>query len=94
MAVDERTVKRVAGLARLELTDKEEKAFARDLREVLSAFRTLQRIPTRGVKPTFQPVEVRDVLREDVVEPSIPRKRLLGNLKNKEGGYIKGPRVV
>jgi aspartyl-tRNA(Asn)/glutamyl-tRNA(Gln) amidotransferase subunit C len=94
MAVDRKTVKKVAGLARLDLTEKELDKFSRDLDEVLSAFRTLQRIPTRGVKPTFQPVEVRNVLREDKVEPSIPRKRLLKNLKNKEGGYIKGPRVV
>ena len=92
--VDKQTVERVAGLARLELTDREARGFAKDLHEVLSAFRTLQRIPTKGVKPTFQPIEVRDVLREDEVEPSIPRERLLRNLRNKEDGYIKGPRVV
>ena len=94
MAVDRKTVKKVAELARLDLTEKELAKFSRDLDEVLSAFRRLQRIPTRGVKPTFQPVEVRNVLRDDRVEPSIPRERLLKNLKNREDGYIKGPRVV
>jgi aspartyl-tRNA(Asn)/glutamyl-tRNA(Gln) amidotransferase subunit C len=94
MSVDRKTVKRVAELARLDLTEREIARFSRDLDEVLSAFRTLQRTPTRGVKPAFQPVEARNVLREDRVEPSIPRKRLLRNLRNREDGYIKGPRVV
>ncbi|MCK4714791.1 MAG: Asp-tRNA(Asn)/Glu-tRNA(Gln) amidotransferase subunit GatC [Candidatus Aenigmarchaeota archaeon] len=94
MTVDKDMVKKVAALARIELSDKEAEGFRKDLEEILSAFRTLQRIPTKGVKPTFHPVEVRGVLREDKVEPSILRDRLLKNLKNKEDGYIKGPRVV
>ena len=94
MVVDKKTVTKVAGLARLDLTERELVKFSRDLDEVLSAFRTLQRIPTRGVKPTFQPMGIRNVLRDDRVEPSIPRKKLLKNLKNREDGYIKGPRVV
>jgi aspartyl-tRNA(Asn)/glutamyl-tRNA(Gln) amidotransferase subunit C len=94
MVVDRKTVKKVAGLARLELTERELARFSRDLDEILSAFSTLQRIPTRGVRPTFRPLNVRNVLRDDRVEPSTPRKRLLRNLKNREDGYIKGPRVV
>ncbi len=94
MVVDRKTVKRVAGLARLDLTESELARLSRDLDDVLSAFRTLQKIPTKGVKPTFQPVELRNVLRDDMVEPSIPRERLLRNLRNREDGYIRGPRVV
>ena len=91
---DRKTVERIARLARIELTDNEADRFSKDMKEILSAFRTLQRIPTRDVKPTFQPIETKDVLREDRIEPSIPRERLLRNLKNREDGYIKGPRVV
>jgi len=94
VVVDRKTVKRVAGLARLDLTESELARLSRDLDDVLSAFRTLQKIPTKGVKPTFQPVELRNVLRDDMVEPSIPRERLLRNLRNREDGYIRGPRVV
>jgi aspartyl-tRNA(Asn)/glutamyl-tRNA(Gln) amidotransferase subunit C len=94
MKVDRKTVKRVAELSRLELSDREAESFSRDLSEVLSSFRTLRKIPTKGVRPSFQPIETRNVLREDEVEPSIPRENLLKNLKNKEQGYIKGPRVV
>lgn len=94
MVVDKKTVRRVAGLARLDLKESELARLSRDLDEVLSAFKTLKRIPTMGVKPAFQPVELRNVLREDRVEPSLSRERLLKNLRNREGGYIRGPRVV
>jgi aspartyl-tRNA(Asn)/glutamyl-tRNA(Gln) amidotransferase subunit C len=94
MKVGQDTVRKVAGLARLELSPEEEKRFARDLSDVLKAFRNLQGINTRGVRPSFQPLEAGESLREDKVEPSIPRSRLLRDLKNKEDGYIKGPRVV
>jgi len=91
---DKKCVERIARLARIELTDNEAERFSKDMKEILSAFRRLKRIPTRNVKPTFQPIETKDVLREDKIEPSISRERLLGNLKNREDGYIKGPRVV
>ena len=94
MSVDEETVKRVARVARLELTEDEISMFSRDLSEVLEAFETLQEIPTEGVKPTFQPIEAINIIREDKVEPSIPRSKLLKNIRNKEDGYIKGPRVI
>ncbi len=92
-SINRETVDRVARLARLELTEKEALGFTEDLKEVLSAFRRLQRIPTEGVEPTFQPVEVSGVLRDDRVEPGIPREELLRNLKNRQDGYIKGPKV-
>jgi aspartyl-tRNA(Asn)/glutamyl-tRNA(Gln) amidotransferase subunit C len=91
---DRGTARRVARLARLELTDKEAEAFSRDMDEILTNFRRLQRIDTEGVRPTLRPVESFNVLRDDAVEPSIPRERLIGRLRNKEEGFIKGPRVV
>ena len=94
MPVDEETVKKVARVARLNLTEEETDRFSKDLSEVLEAFETLQAIPTEGVEPTFQPTDVENVVREDQVEPSIPRSKLLKNLKNQEDGFIKGPRVI
>ena len=94
MKVDRKTVEKVAGLARLDLTQKEAAGFSKDLTEVLSAFKTLQEIDTKGVKPTFQPVDQKNVLRDDAIERSIPRERLLRDIKNREEGYIRGPRVI
>ena len=94
MAVNEEILKKVAEVSRLNLTEEEIAKFSTDLNEVLDAFKALQEIDTKDVNPTFQPVESKNVTREDVVEPSIPRNKLLRGLKNSEDGYVKGPRVV
>ncbi len=93
--IDEQTVKKVAEVARLNLTEREVKEYAQDLTNILEAFKELEKVKTDGVEPTFQPIEVKDVLREDVVEPSLSQEEALSNIKkNKEGGHFKGPKVV
>ncbi|MBI4019878.1 MAG: Asp-tRNA(Asn)/Glu-tRNA(Gln) amidotransferase subunit GatC [Candidatus Aenigmarchaeota archaeon] len=94
MSIDRETVKRVAEVARLRLTDRETEKFSRDLGDILGAFKELERVDTKNVKPTFQPIEVKNVLREDKAEKSLSREEALSNTKNKEEGYFKGPRVV
>ncbi len=91
---DKETVRRVATLARLELSDRELEKFSKDMEEITRAFSVLRKADTKNVEPTFQPIEGRNVLRDDEIEKSIPRETLLKNLKNKEKGFIKGPKVI
>ncbi len=88
------TVRRVAELARLELSDNELDEFSKDMEEITKAFSVIRKVDTKGVEPAFQPMEMKNVLRDDMVEESIPRETLLKNLKNKEKGFIKGPKVI
>jgi aspartyl-tRNA(Asn)/glutamyl-tRNA(Gln) amidotransferase subunit C len=91
---DRETVKKVAELARLELSDKELERFSKDMEEITKAFSVLKKVDTKGVEPTFQPIERKNILRDDEIEESIPRETLLKNLKNREKGFIKGPKVI
>ena len=88
------TVKRVARIARLKLSDKEISKFSKDMESILGAFKDLERVPTHGVKPSFQPIETKNVLRKDRVEPSLTQGQALSNTKNKEKGFFKGPKVA
>lgn len=92
--VDRKTVEKVAEAARLDLSEKELKEFSGDLAEILSAFKTLQKADTRGVEPSFQPLPMQNVLREDRVEKGLSQKQALANARLKEKGYFKGPRAV
>ena len=87
-------VKRVAEIARLSLTSQELKEMDRELKEVLKEFRVLEKANTSGVEPSFQPIEIKNTTRKDLVEPSLPRGKAMANTKNKERGLFKGPRVV
>ena len=86
------TVKHVARLARLELSEKEISKFQKELNDVLSAFKELDK--ALGSTPSFQPLPIKDVFREDVVEPPISQTTALANTKHKEKGFFKGPRAV
>ncbi len=87
-------VKRVAKIARLELTSKEIKKFQKDLSEILTAFKELDKLNINKVEPSFHPMPVRDIFREDVPEVCLSQDKALSNTKHKEKGYFKGPRVV
>ena len=92
--VDEKTVRKIAELARLSLSEGEIKRFSKELSSILDAFKDLQSVNTDGIKPTFQPVDVKNVVRDDVVEKCLSQQKALANTKNKEKGFFKGPRVI
>ena len=88
------TVKKVAGVARLNLSEAELAKFSVDLDSILAHFRVLQKADTRGVEPSFQPLPMENVLREDRVERGLSQKEALANAKLREQGYFRGPKAV
>lgn len=88
------TVEHVARIARLDLTEKEAEQMEKDLNNILAAFKDLDRAPVNKVEPSFQPLPVTDVLREDVIEKCFTPEEALGNTKHRERGFFKGPRAV
>jgi aspartyl-tRNA(Asn)/glutamyl-tRNA(Gln) amidotransferase subunit C len=87
-------VKKVAEVARLKLTSRELDMFSRDLKSILKAFDDIKKADTKHVKPTFQPIEVSNVLRDDKPEACLPQDEALANTSHKEEGHFKGPKVV
>lgn len=92
--VNKETVRKVAETARISLTSQEVDKFEKELNEILESFSILEKAPTEGIKPSFQPIDLKNITRKDEVEPSLPREKALANTKNKEGPYFKGPKVV
>jgi aspartyl-tRNA(Asn)/glutamyl-tRNA(Gln) amidotransferase subunit C len=91
---DKAVIRKVAKIARLDLTDREINSFSRDMNDILKAFKVINKVPTKNVKPAFQPVDVKNVMREDRIEPSLTHEEALANAKQKDQGYFKGPKVV
>ena len=94
MKVDKELVEKIASLARLNLTDKVINKFIPQFKEILDAFSTLDEVDVKNTKPSFQPVEIKNVLREDVIEPSLTQEQTLKNSKHKKDGYFKGPKAM
>lgn len=94
MKIDEALIKRIAELARINLTEKEIKKFKPELKEILDDFSKLDEVNTSNTKPSFQPVELKNILREDNIEPCLSQEKALENSQNKKDGYFKGPKAV
>ena len=87
------TIKHVAKLSRIELTEKELKKFQKDLDDILLAFKELDKAKPK-CQPSFQPLPIKDITREDKEEKCLSREDALANTKHKEKGFFKGPRAV
>jgi aspartyl-tRNA(Asn)/glutamyl-tRNA(Gln) amidotransferase subunit C len=94
MKVDKELIEHVADLARLKLTDTEIKKFLPQLKEILEAFSKLDKVDTKNTKASFQPVELKNMLREDKIKPCLTKEEALSNTKEKKDGYFKGPMAV
>ncbi|MEM2211939.1 MAG: Asp-tRNA(Asn)/Glu-tRNA(Gln) amidotransferase subunit GatC [Candidatus Nezhaarchaeales archaeon] len=87
------TIKHVAWLARLELTEEEEELFTEQLGRVLDYFRSLDEVNTEGVEPTFHVLDVKNVFRDDVPREGLKVQDALLNVPELEGSFIKAPRL-
>jgi aspartyl-tRNA(Asn)/glutamyl-tRNA(Gln) amidotransferase subunit C len=72
-------VKKVALLARLRLRPDELATFTGQLNQIVHFVAQLQELDTTDVEPLAHGVEVRNVFREDIVQPPLPREAALSN---------------
>jgi aspartyl-tRNA(Asn)/glutamyl-tRNA(Gln) amidotransferase subunit C len=72
-------VRDIAHLARLELSDSEQEAMARQLGAIVEYVAQLQQVPTQGVEPLAHALPVSNVFRDDVPADSLPVDEALAN---------------
>jgi aspartyl-tRNA(Asn)/glutamyl-tRNA(Gln) amidotransferase subunit C len=93
MAIDPAIVEHVARLARLALTDDEKTRFAGQLAGIVDYFQTLRTAPIAGVPAMSHVVPMTNVLRDDVVTPSLPRADVLAAAPAQDGAFFVVPPV-
>ena len=92
--IDQQQVRKVAKLARLDLTDAEVEQFSPQLSAILSYIEKLGELDTENVEPLAHCLPVHNVFREDVPTPSIDAEKALANAPQREGDYFKVPKVL
>lgn len=78
-------VRHVAELAKLALSEEEITLFASQLSAVLDYAAQLQEVDTSQAPPTASVLPLRSVMREDVVQPSLPIDDVLANAPDHDG---------
>jgi aspartyl-tRNA(Asn)/glutamyl-tRNA(Gln) amidotransferase subunit C len=87
-------VRKVAQLARLELTGDTIATYTDQLERILDYVAQLERVDTEGVPPTTRAVEVVNVTRDDRVDPTPVREELLALAPEREGDFVRVPKIL
>ena len=87
-------VAHVAHLARLGLTEDELGRLEGQLNHILDQYAILAMLDTDDIEPTAQTIELENILREDVVRPSLPVEAILANAPAREGDFIVVPPIL
>jgi len=92
--IDTKTVKHMAYLVRLGITEEEARKFSGQFTSIIDYFNMLNEVDTENIPPASDVANAKNVLREDVVQPSMSRDEFLKNAPQSERGYIKVPTVL
>jgi aspartyl-tRNA(Asn)/glutamyl-tRNA(Gln) amidotransferase subunit C len=91
--VDERLVKEIATLARLDLSQEETELFISQFKDILDYVSILDDVDTENVPPAYLSSANKTEIREDVIEESVPTQDFLANAPQSKDDYVVIPRV-
>ncbi len=94
MSVDKETVKRVARLARIAVSDAEAEKLRGDLNTILGFVEQLNEVDVTGVEPMTAVVSMRMKMREDVVTDGEVAEKVLANAPGGADQFFVVPKVV
>jgi aspartyl-tRNA(Asn)/glutamyl-tRNA(Gln) amidotransferase subunit C len=92
--IDTNTIKHVATLVRLGISDEEAQKFSGQFSSIIDYFNMLNEVDTEDVIPASDIANAENVLREDVIKPSMSREEFLKNVPQAEGSYVRVPTVL
>lgn len=94
MSVDLATVRKIASLARIAVTDAEAEALVPELNNILGWVEQLGEVDVAGVEPMTAVIPNQLRLREDVVTDGDVRDQVLANAPQAEHGFFTVPKVI
>lgn len=92
--IDIEEVKKVANLARLQLTSEEEQEFTTQLNSILDYFEQLSELDTDKVAPTSRAINLNNIMRSDELEPFANRDEILACAPETDGEFFKVPKIL
>ena len=94
MAITAAEVARLGELARIRLTEAEIETLVPQLDVILGAVATVSQVAGDDVPPTSHALELTNVFRPDVVQPSLPVDAVLAAAPATEDGRFRVPRIL
>ena len=94
MEVDEATVRRIARLARIKISDEEAAKLKGELTGILQWVEQLDEVDVKGVEPMTRVVDMKLKMRTDAVTDGAKAADIVRNAPQSEDGFFLVPKVV
>lgn len=88
------TVRYIADLARIALSDDELSQYTRELEAILNYISKLEKISIQDVGPTSHALPLKNVYRPDSLAPSLATAEALSIAVSQQAGFFKVPQVI
>lgn len=92
--IDAQQVRKVAKLARLDLTEAEIEEFTGQLGAILQYVEKMNELETAAVEPLAHCLPIHNVFRADEVRQSLGTEKTLANAPERDGAFFKVPKIL
>ena len=92
--MDQKTVRTICYLARLEIDQSKSEKIQKDLETIIDLISSLQTIDTSDVEPLYSPLEMTAFMHEDIEKSDNKKEKFLENAAASNEDYFLVPRVV
>ncbi len=94
MSIDQKTIAKIASLARIKIPAEEQASMAKDLTAILNWVDQLNEVDTSGVEPLSSVNDSHLRMRADIVDDGNKAQEILSNAPAKTAGFFTVPKVV
>ena len=95
MSIDKKVTRKIAFLARIGLSEKEEIEFSKDLANILKWMEDLKKVDVKDIEPLRNVNDIQLLERVDKdFSKNIEQEELLSNAPKKNGNYFTVPKVI
>jgi aspartyl-tRNA(Asn)/glutamyl-tRNA(Gln) amidotransferase subunit C len=92
--MEEKKIRYLAHLARIQLDEEEVRNLNKDLSQLLDYVGQLKSLPTGEVAPTSAVLSTYNRFRKDEITPSLPVEKALANAPERMDDFFRVPRVI
>ena len=87
-------IRYIAGLSRIHLEEQEVEFLTRNLADILHYIEKLKKADITGIQPTPHVLPLKNVYREDQIQPSLPPEDVQKISQHHIRGFFKVPQVI
>ncbi len=94
MDIDANEIDRIAELSRIKLNTRDREKFKNQLVKILDYVQKLNELDVTSVKPTLYTSSLKNVFRDDTLQSSYQRKKVIDLSPSHVNGYFKVTKII